>query len=106
MKAGQLRHRVTLQSPTESQTGYGEPTLTWSTVSDIFASVEPLSGRERWNAQQFQSEATHQVRMRYRSGVTSKMRIVWGSRTFHFMEPPRNTEERNVELIVLAKEMP
>ena len=46
MRIGTLRHRVELQEPVENQDGYGEAERTYTTYATVWASVEPLSGRE------------------------------------------------------------
>jgi head-tail adaptor len=57
MRAGQLRHLVTLQSRSTTPDTYGEPAQTWSNLhADQPASIEPLSGRELINAQAVQSD--------------------------------------------------
>lgn len=78
MRIGTLRHRVTIQqlvagSPQQYDTG--EPDESWTDVATVWASVEPLQGRELTAAQEVHSEAEVRIKMRYRSGVTAKMRV-------------------------------
>jgi len=80
-RAGLLRNYITIQEPTETNTN-GERTLTWSEYKTCWAAVIPVSGREWFDGQQTNSEVTHRIRTRYLSGVTTKMRITWDSRTF------------------------
>ena len=75
MRAGLLRQRVQIQDATETRDSHGGVTHTWSTSATVWASVEPLRGRELWMAQQVQAQATVRVRMRYRSGLDSSMRL-------------------------------
>lgn len=80
----------------------------WSTFAEVWASVEPLQGREYWNAQQTQSDITHKVRMRWLEGVDSKMQIVWltnGSTALYMKEKPRQViEGKKIELEVMCGE--
>ena len=80
MKAGALRHRVTLQDfgeVVDPATGYR--TKIWRAVaSDIPAEVAPLSGREYLAAAATQSAVTARITMRWRPGVTAQQRIVHG----------------------------
>lgn len=105
LRAGDYRHSITIQQTTQTRDAVGGITDTWSTYLTARASVEPLQmgSREYWDAKKFSAEATHLMRMRYRSGVTPKMRVSWDSRLFD-IEYPLNTEERNRELILLVKE--
>lgn len=106
MQAGKLRHRVTLQryvlgSP--SQTLTGAPDGGWEDYLTVSASIEPISGREPFLAQAHLSEITHKVRMRYRDGITSAMRVSWNGRLFD-IKYSMNWEERNRELQLLCVE--
>lgn len=77
MRAGRLRHRVAIQRRTGAESGFGEPTDTWSTLATVSAGIEPISGREYFAAQQVQSEVTHRVTIRYFEGVNPKDRLLW-----------------------------
>lgn len=84
MKAGTLRHRVTLQAFTEvvdPVTGYR--TKVWLDVaSGIPADVAPLSGREYVAAAATQSSVTARITIRWRPGVTAQQRIVHGDAVY------------------------
>ena len=104
MRAGALRHTVTVQQRTELPDSFGEPAQTWTTMhADQPASIEPLSGRELINAQAIQSDVTHRVRMRYVAGVETKHRVAFGTRVFD-IRAVRNVNERNIELEMLCTE--
>lgn len=77
MRAGPLRHIVTLQRPVNTQTASGsvrDDFEDW--LVDIAASVEEVSGRESWVAEQVAAEVDARIRIRYREGVTAQMRVV------------------------------
>lgn len=82
MRAGQLRHRVALQTAVEAANGYGEVIKTWSTAATVWASVEFLAGREYFAARQAEAETTVRITIRQRSGIHERMRAVWDGRTF------------------------
>jgi SPP1 family predicted phage head-tail adaptor len=50
-------------------------TRTWATVDTVWASVEPLSGREALIAKQVDARLTHRVIIRYWAGLTPTHRI-------------------------------
>ena len=106
LRAGDLRHRVTLQWDTGvTRNEVGETTAQWTDFAGpLPAKVEPLTGRELWNAQQIQPDISHKVTIRYLASVTSKMKVIYGSRTFHIEGPPLNTEERNIETVLMCRE--
>ncbi len=103
MRAGLMRHRITIESPTETQGADGSMTLTWAPFATVWASVEPLLGREWFDAQREQAEVSHRVRMRFLPGVGHNMRIMWGSRVFE-IESVLNAGERNRELVLMCRE--
>jgi SPP1 family predicted phage head-tail adaptor len=76
LKAGKLRHRVSLEEMSETIDSYGQREPYWSHVADLWAAIEPLSAKEFIAAQQLQSQVTTRITIRYRSGVTAGMRIV------------------------------
>ena len=76
--AGELRTRVTIQSEVQVADSGGGAYHAWSTVATTWAKVEPLSGRELLQAEQLQSEVTHLITIRYRSGLHAGMRVIEG----------------------------
>jgi len=98
-----MRHRITLEAPTETQTADGSVTRTWAPFAAVWASVEPLLGREYFDAQREQADVSHRVCMRYLAGVTHSMRVSWGPRVFE-IESVLNAGERNRELILMCRE--
>lgn len=105
MQAGRLRHRVTVQRSTDSIDQYGDQTPTWASLGTVWASVEPLSGREYFAAAQMQSEVSTRIVIRPISGVTltPKDRVKFGSRYFD-IQSVINRDERNRELQLLCVE--
>lgn len=101
---GRLRHRVTLQQQSSTQDGYGEQVNSWSDLKTVWASVEPLKGRELYAAQQVKTEITTRIKMRYRAGVVSKMRVVYGSKTYDILSVI-DAEERHIELHLMCMEL-
>ncbi len=98
-----LRREVTLQSPVEITDGAGGFSVSWSDVATVWADVRPLSGSEQWMARKLQSAITHRVTLRYRAGVTARMRILYGTRVFN-IRTVINIDEANEFLELLAEE--
>src|SRR5918992_2353622 len=82
MRAGTLKDRVTLQQNTPTQDAGGAPVDSWADVATVWAAIEPLTGREFFDAARVVADVTHRLRIRYRADVTEKMRAIQGSRTF------------------------
>ena len=105
MKAGSLRHRVTIQRLTITQGTAGEVVESWSDVATVYAAVEPLSGREFWQAQQVAAESQIRVRIRYRAGLDTTMRVIHDDRTLEILSIV-DPEERHRELQLMCREIP
>ena len=79
MRAGKLRHRVTIQEPVETQNTYGEPEITWANVATaVQVSIEPLRGREFFTARQENADVTVRIEMRHRKDMSVKQKIIHG----------------------------
>lgn len=104
MKAGDLRHRITIQRLVLAPDEYGQPVEYWQDVATCWAAVEPLRGRELFVAQQAQSEVTTRVRLRYRAGITPDMRVLFGARVLEILYVI-DPEERHRELQLLCREV-
>jgi SPP1 family predicted phage head-tail adaptor len=75
---GRMRHRVTIQRVDESTRDVaGAVVPAWVAVDTVWASVEPVSGREIFASGQVQANVTHRVVIRHREDVTAKNRLVW-----------------------------
>lgn len=98
-----LRHWITIQESTDTRDSYGEPIHAWNTFDQVWASIEPISGREYFASKETRSQSTHRIRIRYRSGLSTKMRISWDSRYFD-IESILNPDERDRELVLMCVE--
>jgi SPP1 family predicted phage head-tail adaptor len=109
LKVGALRHSIVLENPAaavaDGDGGYTQA-FTDLTPSPVQASIVPASARdlERVAAGTVLSTATHVVTMRYHSGVTTKTRITFGTRTFNVVGV-MNPEERNLWTVAVAVEV-
>jgi SPP1 family predicted phage head-tail adaptor len=99
--AGKLNKRVTIQ---EQGSGADYTTYTDCTNGHVWASIEPLTSRERWEAQAIDPKITHRVRMRYWPKLTSAHRLKWGKRTLELKGDPINVNEANVEYELMCCE--
>jgi len=104
MRAGMLRHRVTIQSNDDStQDALGQPQDSWSTDSTSWASISPLNGRELEYAKATHADTTHKITIRYVAAITPEKRIQHNGRTFNILSVI-DVDEMNEKLILMAKE--
>ncbi len=106
LQIGRMRQRVTLQQPTLTQNSYGEPVAAWSDVQELWASILPASGMERYvsGGEQLQAGVTHRVRMRYRSDVSPIMRLLWGTRTLE-IDSIQDPSGKTSEMVLMCSEV-
>lgn len=105
MRAGKLRHRITLQRNEPVRNSIGDPIPHWVDYATVNAEVAPLKGREFFDAQQITSELTTRVRIRWLKGVKAEHRIVFNGRTLEIASPPINVDEKNWELVLMCREL-
>lgn len=105
MRAGLLRHKISIQKKIVLRDSMGGETVTWEPHCYAWASISPLSGHEYFAAKQIQASISHQIEMRYQSGIKTYYRVQWGERNFN-IDAILNHEERNIKLTLLCSEAP
>lgn len=107
MRAGELRHRLTLQENQPTRGPANEEVEHWVTLATLWGSVSPVSAREYITQARDQVEITHKVRIRYRAGFkTRAMRFLLDGRALVIQSPPLDTNEVHRELVLLCRETP
>jgi SPP1 family predicted phage head-tail adaptor len=101
---GQLRHNVRIEQRSGSPDASGQPSRSWSLVVATRAALSQLSGRRLELAKAVNAEATHEVVMRYRSGITPAMRLVYQSRAFTVLSID-DEGMRHRKLVLLCSEV-
>jgi SPP1 family predicted phage head-tail adaptor len=121
IRSGKLRRRVEVQSLTAASAAnaYNETSATnWQTVAIRWAQIEPLAGREVWQAQQVQPDTTHRVTLRFMAGLSAKMRLLakdpnagattefpQGGRRIFNIQDVQNLDERDRTVQLSCKEV-
>ncbi len=103
ISAGNLRHQITIEQVVEGRDSFNAVTEEWVPIVTLWASVEPIRGREFFEAQRVNAEISHRIKVRYYPGITSKMRARFGERIFR-IEAALNIEERNREIHLMCVE--
>ena len=93
--AGKLRHKVQLLARNAAQDTFGQSTG-YTAYATPWAAIDATQGMEVYRAQQYTSEVSHVVTIRFSPNWTpkSKDRVQFGSRTFN-IRVVLNVEERN-----------
>lgn len=98
-----LNHRITIQRQGSGQSATGQPNGTWADTATVWAAVEPISGREYFNASGERAEVTHKIKLRAGVTVAPKDRALFGTRTFN-IRSVLDFEERGRYLQLMVTE--
>jgi SPP1 family predicted phage head-tail adaptor len=77
MKAGRLRHRITIQKNAIIRDELGSEFYQQIDVATVWAEVKAISGRELMASGSVYSEATIRIWLRYRDDVTTANNIIY-----------------------------
>lgn len=103
MRAGALRHRVRIEQPSDTRDAGGGFTRVWQLLDVVYAEIASEDGGEPQEADSLTSTQRHQVRIRYRTGVTASMRLVFRDRTFRVLSVV-DPDQRKKELLLTCVE--
>ena len=108
IKAGQLRHRIALHTPTNVPDGDGGYTETWTALTppELWAAIQPATATtlERLVANTVESTATHVVTIRYHDGITPTTRITHRGR-YLFVRDLVNVDEVGDSMLLACEEV-
>jgi len=103
-RAGKLRHRIVVETFTETVSNLGEVSRSWSTSTTRWASIKATAHREEERNRQIEDRATHWVTMRHVDGLSPNDRLKYGSRVFNILSVD-NVEERDRKMLVRCVEV-
>ena len=106
IRAGELRSRATILKPSKQTNTDGNPKRNYTAFkTNIPAKLEMLRGRELWEARAVYGESVARLRLRYIADLKADMQITVNGRTYEIMPPIDNVGERNLELVLMIKEI-
>ncbi len=103
MRAGRLRHRITIQHYTTTQHAEtNEEIKTWSNLYErVAAGIEPLSARDFIASKAEQSEISVRFLIRFKDGINSGMRILHKNSIYTIEGPPLTDKKSGIEYLTL-----
>ena len=112
IRAGDLKHKVVIQSNTETSDDMGPGGQdVWSDLLPTRAAIWPLSSTEQMRAMQADLKVDRRIRIRHprTTNVTAGMRIKWRNHmtdedVYFYIVSIINKDERNVMLDFLTQE--
>lgn len=102
---GALDQRITLQSYSTTSDGGGGSVETWAdftTVPNVWAKVDPMSGGERMEDGAFNASGMWKFTIRNRDDVNELHRIKWGGVSYNIRQVDRRGD-RALYLEILAE---
>lgn len=102
MQAGKLRHRVIFEKNAGLKDAAGSRKPIWVDVCTVNAEIKPLSAREVLASKAVMSDVSVKIIIRYRSDITSAMRIKYKDTIYSIVGEPINTDMRNRELQIMC----
>lgn len=76
MRSGARRHALAFEQPVETVDPVTAATVvTWTSLFETLGSIDSLTGRELFAAQQVQAEVNTRINIRWRAGVDETLRI-------------------------------
>ena len=114
MRAGQLRHRIAIQTKTEVSDGMGGMTVTWPEKDwyKVWASVWPLRGEEPIEAMRLEGKVSHRIKIRYGAKVASLLSTLPTAKRIYLIKEDRyfrilsvlKPVERNIFFDIMVEE--
>ena len=86
---GKLRNKITIQNTNLTTDNMGGYTTGRSAHITAFAKMTPKSGKQIFTdktGRQVENPHTYEFLIRYRDGITTTMRILFGTRTFDIIK--------------------
>lgn len=100
MQVGRYNKRVMIQKPVETQQDNGEFFTVFEDFYECWASIEPLQGKELFQASQIQSVTDTRIRIRFNRDVNEKMRVMFVTE----YASPNEFDLYNIDNVLFPKE--
>jgi SPP1 family predicted phage head-tail adaptor len=105
MKAGSLRHRITVNAPSVIRDVYGQPVQSWTALYECWAGIVAATSKEIYSLGGFTSQVTHKVTLRYPAvSIKAGMQVTHEGRNFNIQAVSDPTELK-AELDLFCEEL-
>ena len=103
MRAGELRHVVTIKRKAVTLNSFNEEIITWSDVATVRAKIETETGSEYQDVESQGAAVTQKVTIRHYPGLAPTMIVEWNDRTFQIDAVLE--DNRNIETVLMCSEV-
>lgn len=101
MKAGQLRHRVMLQSRVNTVDEIGQPSTSWLDTAALWGDIRYLSGLSAIKSGADVSQGKVSIRVRY-TEANAGQRVVYGNEVFEIEAVLPEGKRQYVDLVCVV----
>ena len=102
--AGDMQERITIQSSTDQRQANGEVVQVWANVvTNVSAEIKPIRGQQLVILRAALSELSLKVRIKYRIGVNTQMRILWRGDPYYISEVIPGGFRNKTELTLMCR---
>jgi SPP1 family predicted phage head-tail adaptor len=102
---GELDRRIVISYPNESRNTFGEAVPTsFSVLATVWASILPSTGKEALEGKKTVASNEIQFGIRYRKGVTEKMKITYDTNDYNITRIDENVKEGRKRYLILTAE--
>ena len=99
-RAGELRHRITIQTKSSDRDGDGYPIPSpWVDYKKLWGKVTHLSGKDLIAAQANQSKIVARLKIRYREDVNTDMRVIYKGGIYAIDSPALEDADSGYEYV-------
>lgn len=104
MRAGNLRHKIKIQTIGSNTNDFGEIEQgNYQDFKTVWSSITPISGKETFLSSKDFATVTHKIKIRFIPNLNASMQIDYMGRKFK-IKNIRNFAEKGNELEILAEE--
>lgn len=104
MRAGLLRHSVTLVTPVFRRDEFNQKVETEPDTVTVAAAVQHVSGGETVRGRQMEAGARELITIRWRDGITNQTRVQYRDRTLSVIDIAEDQKGRHRELMLQCAE--
>ncbi|MCL2665722.1 MAG: phage head closure protein [Defluviitaleaceae bacterium] len=101
---GRYRHRITFFMPPADRDDYGAPSADWKRSATVWASKEPLAGRELYAAMSAETKIETRFRMRWMPGIDETMRLENDGELYDIISAV-DADAANIEIVLYCKKV-
>ncbi|MCK9917798.1 head-tail adaptor protein [Microbacteriaceae bacterium K1510] len=95
---GDLKRRLVLEAPNESDDGAGGVVRGYAAVTTLWAQVTPSSMRGETDADSLGASSRYRIVIRARADVTTRHRLVEGPRVYRILAARESADRRFLEI--------